>query len=110
MIYLASPYWHDDSNIRRARAEAAACFAAEMVKQGEVVFSPVAHGCYIEQALTEEIAVEIWVKHGLAMVQFAEQMIVLMLDGYEDSRGVQGEVCEAERLDIPIAWTNGVDG
>ncbi len=43
MIYLASPYSHDDPAVRQERFDAACRAAAELVRQGKTVFRPVAH-------------------------------------------------------------------
>jgi len=43
MIYLASPYTSDDPAVRQQRFEAACRAAAAMIRQGQTVFSPIAH-------------------------------------------------------------------
>ena len=43
MIYLAGPYTHPDPAVREARFQAACCQAAEMLRCGVPVFSPIAY-------------------------------------------------------------------
>ncbi|MCP4786572.1 MAG: DUF1937 family protein [Fuerstiella sp.] len=44
MIYLASPYSHSDANIREKRFRDVCRTAARLMRNGDVVFSPIAHG------------------------------------------------------------------
>ena len=44
VIYLASPYTHSDASVRESRFDAACKATAELVRSGQVVFSPIAHG------------------------------------------------------------------
>ncbi len=44
MIYLASPYSHPDPAVREQRFRAACRAAAELIRAGHVVISPVVHG------------------------------------------------------------------
>ncbi|MBN2475891.1 MAG: DUF1937 family protein, partial [Pirellulales bacterium] len=50
LLYLAGPYTHPEPAVRQARFDAACRAAAELIRQGKTVFSPVAHGhaicCY----------------------------------------------------------------
>jgi hypothetical protein len=41
MIYLASPFTHDDPAVRQQRFEAACRAAAILISQGKTVFSPI---------------------------------------------------------------------
>lgn len=43
MIYLASPYSHADPAVQRHRYKEAQRATAEMMIEGRVVFSPIAH-------------------------------------------------------------------
>lgn len=43
MIYLASPYTHPDPAVRQRRFDAACRAAAQMIRAGSMVFSPVVH-------------------------------------------------------------------
>ena len=49
MIYLASPYTHHDPEVRLERYRAVCRAAAGLIRQGRVVFSPIAHS----HAITE---------------------------------------------------------
>ena len=43
MIYLASPYSHPDPSVREQRFQNACRIAAELMRSGRIVYSPVAH-------------------------------------------------------------------
>ena len=50
MIYLASPYSHPDTAVRELRFREACRAAAELIRRGHAVFSPIAHGHSISLA------------------------------------------------------------
>jgi len=43
LIYLASPFSHPDPAVREQRFEAACRAAADLIRQGKSIFSPIAH-------------------------------------------------------------------
>ena len=43
MIYLASPYTHDDPNVERERYESVCTVCAKFARLGKHVYSPIAH-------------------------------------------------------------------
>ena len=49
VIYVASPYWHPDPRIRRARAHAAQTVTSGMIQRGEPVFSPIVYSASIQE-------------------------------------------------------------
>ena len=106
MIYLAGPYSHDDQEIREQRFEALTKKAAQLMMDGEIVFSPITHGHTIAER--HELPLEfVWWSHQcLGMLSVAERLIVLRLDGYAESIGVNAEIRHAEALGIKIEYLN----
>lgn len=104
--YLASPYSHEDPAVRQSRFHAACAAAAALMCRGRLVFSPIAHSHSIAQYLPDEMVCDFdfWMLQDLPMLIRAQRLIVLMLDGWRESRGVHREICFAVQHDIPIQF------
>lgn len=103
MIYLASPYSHPSEEVRVQRFDAVCKKAASMMRQGLFVFSPIAH--------THPIAAyglpkgwEFWEKYDRMFLQACHKVVVLMLDGWRDSVGVQAEIKIAEQMGMEVEY------
>lgn len=103
MIYLASPYTHPDSEVRRQRFEAACRAAAELIRMGKTVFSPIAHShaiCLYGLPLDWRF----WERHDRRYLEMCDEVVVLMLDGWRESAGVQAEIEIAQSLGKPVSY------
>jgi len=103
LIYLASPYSHPDRQIQERRFQAVCQQAAEMMRRGELVFSPIAH--------THPIAAydlpgdwAFWRRYDRAMLERCDELVVLQLYGWEESIGVQAEIAIAKELNLPVRF------
>jgi hypothetical protein len=92
MIYLASPYTHTDPDVMQERFEYVRAAAAEMLARGEIVYSPIVHGHAIATAHDLPTDFEFWMRHSFAMLERADNLYVLRLDGWLESRGVTAEI------------------
>lgn len=91
LVYLACPYSHDDPFVRRERFEYASRAAAELMAAGLLVFSPISHTHPIaEHGLPK--GWDFWEKYDRAILGVCKAMIVLMLEGWRESVGVQAEI------------------
>lgn len=108
IIYLASPYTHADPTVRSMRFLAACRAAAEMMRDGMIVYSPIAHSHPI--ALWNDMPVEwkFWRRQCLAMLFQCDAMVILTLDGWEQSVGVAAEIKSATDWQIPITKREAV--
>lgn len=103
--YLASPYSHPNPIIRNQRFDAACKAAAKLMQAGYVVFSPIAHSHPIEQHFGGQIeSFDFWMKQDLAVLAASCRLMVLTLDGWEQSRGVAAELEYARKNAIPISF------
>lgn len=102
--YLASPYSHPDPAVREERFQAVCLVAAHLMSLGQVVFSPIAHSHPI--ALAGELPGdwEYWKSAAETMIRNAEELKVVMLPGWDESKGVAAEIEMAENLGIPISY------
>ena len=103
MIYLATPYSHSDPVVRRQRFDAACRAAAVLIQQGKVVFSPVSHGHAIcVYGIPSDWT--FWQRLDRRFLDMCDEVIVLMLDGWRESVGVQAEIAIARQLGKPITY------
>ena len=103
MIYLASPYTHFDLIVREARFDAACLATAEMVRAGHAVFSPIVHGHPLVR-FGLPFDWDYWERFDREYLRRCDEMVVLMLDGWRESRGVQAEIDLAIDMDLPIRY------
>jgi Domain of unknown function (DUF1937) len=103
MIYLAVPYSHADAAVRQQRFNAACCAAAALIRQGKVVFSPVSHGHAI---CGYDVPSDwtFWQRLDRHFLDMCDEVVVVMLDGWLESVGVQAEIAIARELDKPITF------
>jgi hypothetical protein len=106
LVYLASPYSHPDPAVREERFQAACRAAAHLMQSGLHVFSPIAHSHPIALAGSLPTGWEYWEAYDEAVLSACRALAVLELDGWESSRGVQGEVKIAQRLKLPAYYTS----
>jgi len=97
LIYLASPYTHDDRAVEVERFRVACRVAAHIMRKGDHVFSPIAHSHNIATyGLPSDF--DFWREYDERMIYFCDSVAVVCLSGWETSRGVQGEIRFAEKL------------
>jgi len=103
LIYLCSPYTHPDGAVRQARFEAACRAVAALIRQGKAVISPIAHNHAIcRYGLPRDWRV--WQRHDLALLALCVEVVVLKLDGWQQSVGVRAEIAAARTLGKPVEF------
>jgi len=108
-IYLASPYSHEKSDIRQLRYCAIEKIAAQLFREGIPVFSPIIHCHYITIYNAMPTDADFWRFYNRTMLQGAEELWLLLLDGHKTSKGMKGEKDMAVDLGIPIQWVEPDD-
>lgn len=91
MIYIASPYSHDDEQIREERYIEVAAFCAEQARAGFVVYSPIVHWHTIASAAELPTTWDFWSVHNFHMLAKADHLWIYCLPDWEKSRGVIAE-------------------
>ncbi len=103
MIYLASPYTDDDPAVREQRFDAACAAAAWLMRAGFIVYAPIAHSHpLVRYGLPIEW--EFWQAHDCEHMKRCDELLVLTLDGWKTSRGVQAEIDLAIEMDLQIRY------
>ena len=109
MIYLASPYTHPDPAVRELRFQAACAATAALIHAGHAVYSPVVHSHPLTAyGLPSEWA--FWGRTDLPHLEICEELVVLTLDGWEESTGVQAEMRHARVLGKPVRYLEPAHG
>ena len=103
MIYLASPYTDPDPAVREERFRAVCRVAAELMRRGVLVLSPIAHSHPIA-AHGLPTTWDFWETMDREHLKRCDELVVLMLDGWETSRGVQAEIRIAQELGKPVRY------
>lgn len=100
--YLASPYTAPDPQLRAARYEVACAAAAAMLREGFLVFSPIAHSHPLA-AYDLPVEFDFWRRHCLSFLDYwATELCVLTLPGWKESVGVAAEIDFALKLGLPV--------
>lgn len=100
MIYLASPFSHPDPAVRRDRARLAHRCAAWGLKDNHMVFSPIAYTAIFRRANPILPAdYESWKPLNEPMIEAAESLWLLAIDGWETNHGVAAELAFAHELE-----------
>ena len=103
MIYLASPFSHPDAGVRQQRFEAACRAAAALIRQGKTVFAPIAHSYGIcAHGIPHDW--QFWQRHDRRYLEVCDEVVVLMLDGWQESVGIQAEVAIAREFGKPVTF------
>lgn len=105
MIYLASPYSHEDEAVCLDRYENASHVTAELMGRGEVVFSPIAYAHPLAMRYDLPLGWDYWQKVDKAMLAACDSLWVLQLDGWMASVGVQAEIELARASGMHITHT-----
>lgn len=106
LIYLASPYWHESAWMRKGRVELVQQKTAELLYQGYVIYSPIAHNAELARYLPPSIRNShgFWLGLDLVILRRCDELWVLTLLEWKLSRGVLCEIEEAKKLSLPIRY------
>ena len=99
-IYLSAPYTiHPEACFMAVNRK-----SAELMIQGNIIFSPISHSHPI--AVQEDLpnTHEFWMLQDLPFIEFCDELYVLQLEYWEQSKGVQKEIEYATKLGKPIKY------
>ena len=100
LIYLAMPYAHPAAAVREARLEAARYVCGQMVNQGKMVMAPMV---YLGELADRGIhPPQGWYAFDLQLLARSDELLVLQLPGWEDSKGVLIEIAGAQTKGMPV--------
>ena len=105
-IYLSTPYSHEDENVREERYDLVTRAAAHiMVMDGLNVFSPITHSHPLVQ-VTDLLpdSFEGWAAIDYQFLDWCDEVWVLLLPGWDKSRGVANEIKYAIEKKKPVVY------
>lgn len=108
MIYLATPYSDPDPAVREYRFRQVNKAAAKLISQGYHVFSPISqtHSIAAEGDLPKDW--KYWEKYDRKMLGCCDRFMVLKLDGWVESVGVNAEMKIAIQIGMAVEYMDPV--
>ena len=104
-VYLACPYSHIDKSVREHRVERVNKKAAELMMSGYLVFSPLSHSHPIsEHCDVDPCDNGFWLRQDLWILKFCDELHILCIDGWEESRGIKIEIKEAINIGMEVVY------
>lgn len=103
MIYLAAPYSHPDKAVIEERMRVFYKIVAELTNNGDVTVSPLMNHPIVQLHNVQGDWV-FWEKYSKTLLSRCDRMIVIMLDGWEKSPGVTGEIKFCIENNIPYEY------
>jgi len=104
MIYLASPYSHEDPAVREKRYHAAMEATARLINNGIHIISPIVHGHAMAEKHNMKGDFQFWNEYCIDMMLMCESILVLKLPGWQNSIGVTAEIKEARKHGIYVMY------
>ena len=102
--YLGTPYSKYRGGLDAAASEAAR-IAANLLKRGVIVYSPIAHSHAVAEAGTiDPVDHDLWVRADAPFVQAASALIVATMDGWQESRGLAHEIAAFTAAGKPVVY------
>lgn len=106
-IYLATPYSHEDENVRLERFKRVNVVAAKIMRDnGYLVFSPISHSHPIAVQCDLPLDFDFWEEFDKSFIEWCDEVWILMLDDWDESKGVKSEMKIAKELNKKIRYLN----
>lgn len=107
-IYLGSPYSHPDAIVREARYLAAAEALMTLLKNKLWTYSPIVHCHELSKTWGMPSDAAFWEEYDFAMLDGAHSMTVLTIRGWQESKGLSGEINRAISRGKQLTYLSGV--
>jgi hypothetical protein len=102
LIYMASPHANIDPLVREDRYNRAMRALSQLLQEGHLVFSPIVHTHEMAKMYAWPNTFDYYRELDLAWLDRADEIWVLMLDGWDKSKGVTAEITRMAELGKPI--------
>lgn len=102
--YLAIPYTHNNVFVKHFRAEVSNYIASELTKQGRIIFAPISAWHHIAMKYGLPGTFEYWKRLDEQFIAASKKLILVTLDGWKESNGINLEVSIADRFNVPIEY------
>ena len=109
-VYLATPYSKYPAGKEQAFIDACV-IAGKLIESGVGVFSPIAHSHPIGMHSRIDLdSYAIWLPADQFLMDKADAIVVALMLGWSESRGVAYEIVEFEKADKPIFYLDPTIG
>ena len=110
LLYLACPFTHSSPEIQEYRYRTSCRVAAKLMRHGINVFNPLSHSVPICEFLGEiEDQHKFWMSVDLPILRRCDEILILGMENWTESRGVKAEMFEALSMQIPITQIDESD-
>lgn len=108
VVYIASPFSHSLLKVMKLRRKRIAQVAAKLHLQFPHAFIlPITQSaCMKDWEPTLGESFKYWKDRDLKFISRSDEVWVVMMDGWEESVGVQAEIKYATRNNIPVSYIN----
>ncbi len=103
-IYLACSYSHEDKDIEELRFRAVSKIAGQLIKAGNIVYSPISHTHPMAMVNRFPTGYEYWRELDEFYIERCDIFMILKLANWEISKGVAAEAEKATDLGKPIIY------
>lgn len=104
VFYLASPYSHPDSNVHEERYQAVMKHNAELFRAGIIAYSPIVYSHELSKKYSMPTDAEFWWFFNKAMMDRCDGLIVYMMTGWQESKGVLKEIEYAKEIGMTCVY------
>lgn len=110
LIYLASPYSSADPEVVLQRVKDVGDATAKLIEAGNLIFSPILHSHYIAHLVAFDPLNHApdkltgWMEYDFAFIDKADEVWVVMIDGWDKSHGIAAEVDHARETNKPVRY------
>jgi hypothetical protein len=101
-IYLASPYSSDDPAVVKERYEMAAEMTANILNKGVHIYSPIVHCHELAHKYSLPKDFKFWKEYNFSMLEAANELWILTIEGWDTSEGVKNEMYKALALGMIV--------
>ena len=92
LIYLAVPYSHDDRDIMLARFRMVSKVAGQLIRAGNLVYSPISHSHPMALESIVGTTYEDWRELDEFYLLRSDVFMILTIDGWRESKGMVEEI------------------
>lgn len=108
IIYLATPYMHDNPDVMDFRADVSDIIAAKLADLGHVVFAPISAWHHIAKKYGLPRDWEFWHNFDEQFVKVSKVLCIIVLYGWRESKGTTGEIELANEYGLEIIYIDPV--
>ena len=110
ILYLAVPFTHSSPKLREHRFQTACRAAAKLMTARIVIFSPLSHSVPIAQyGNLDDMDHAYWMAMDIPHLERSDELLIIALDGWKESRGVKEEMLFALENNMPITMIEEKD-